>query len=214
MAEIRWYGQNCFRIRAKDATILTDPAGPPSGYALPRQTTADLVTISHEHAGHTNLDAIKPEFAVIRGPGEYEIHDVFVTGIRTYHDDQLGARDGYNTIYLYEVEGMTLCHLGDLGHTLSTEQAEAISGVDILFAPAGGGTLDPAKVAEIVARIEPKVVIPMRYKPGAGPDEPESLVPFVKHLGTPETEPEDKLTIRSSDLGETTRLVVLRPSQT
>src|SRR5680860_370783 len=98
MAEFRWYGHNCFRIRAREATVLTDPVGKNTGYTLPRQT-ADIVTLSHDHPGHNNLAAVKPEYQVINGPGEYELHGIFVTGIRTYHDAEADARLGYNNAY-------------------------------------------------------------------------------------------------------------------
>ena len=211
MAEIRWYGHNYFRIRAREATIITDPAGPSTGYAVGKQT-ADIVTISHNHPGHRNLDAVKPPFKVIDGPGEYEVNDIFITGVRTFHDNEKGARDGYNTIYLLVVEGMTVCHLGDLGHVLTAEQAEMVEDVDILLVPAGGGPLEPAKAAEVVAQIAPKVVIPMQYRAGAGDANRADLTEFVRNLGIDMPEPEDKLTIKPGDLSETTRLVVLNPA--
>jgi L-ascorbate metabolism protein UlaG (beta-lactamase superfamily) len=211
MAEIRWFGHNCFRIRAREATILTDPVGPPTGFSMPK-TTADIVTISHDHRGHNNLGAVKPPFKTIDGPGEYEVNDVFITGVRTWHDGEKGAQHGYNTVYLIAVEGMTICHLGDLGHTFTTEQAEAIVDVDILLVPAGGAPLDVVKAAEVVAQIAPKLVIPMQYRAGAGDANRAELTEFVKNLGIDMPQPEEKLTIKSSELGETTRLAVLLPS--
>ena len=211
MAEFRWFGHNCFRIRGREATVLTDPVGRVTGYPLPKQT-ADVVTLSHEHPGHANLDAVKPPFATIRGPGEYEIHDVFVTGIRTYHDDAKGAERGYNTVYLIELENMVVCHLGDLGHPLTEEQAEAMANVDVLFVPVGGGdVLDPAKAAEVVAQLEPKLVIPMQYATPQGDQKLGGLEPFCKELGVEVPTGEEKLTLRQSDLGETMRLVALAP---
>ncbi len=211
MAEFKWFGHNCFRIRAREATVLTDPVDRSTGYAMAKQT-ADVVTISHEHAGHINLNAVKPEFQVIRGPGEYEIHDIFVTGIRTYHDDARGNERGYNTVYLIELEGMVVCHLGDLGHALTEEQAEAMSNVDVLLVAAGGGdVLDPAKAAELIGQLEPKVVIPMQYVTPQGDTKLGTLETFCKELGVDVPTPEDKLVLRHSDLGETMRLVALTP---
>ncbi len=211
MAEFKWFGHNCFRIRAREATVLTDPVDRSTGYAIAKQT-ADVVTISHEHAGHINLNAVKPEFKVIRGPGEYEIHDIFVTGIRTYHDEARGKERGYNTVYLIELEGMVVCHLGDLGHALTEEQAEAMSNVDVLMVAAGGGdVLDPAKAAELIGQLEPKVVIPMQYATPQGDAKLGTLETFCKELGVDVPKPEDKLVLRHSDLGETMRLVALKP---
>jgi L-ascorbate metabolism protein UlaG (beta-lactamase superfamily) len=211
MAEFRWYGHNCFRIRAREATIITDPVGRGTGYALPKQT-ADIVTISHDHPGHTNLDAIRPDYQVVRGPGEYEIHDVFITGIRTYHDARRGADRGYNTVYLFEIEGMVVCHLGDLGHPLTTEQAEALGDPDVLLVPAGGGTvIDAATAAEIVSQLEPKVVIPMQFATPMGDRDLGSVDVFCKHLGVQMPTAEEKISLRQTDLGETMQVVILSP---
>lgn len=210
MAEFRWYGHNCFRIRAKEATVLTDPVGKNTGYTLPKQTV-DIVTVSHDHPGHTNLAAVKPEYQVISGPGEYELHDIFVTGIRTYHDSDSGSRLGYNTVYLIEVEGMIICHLGDLGHPLQSDQIEAMAQCDILLAPAGGGpVISIEQAAEVVALLEPKIVIPMQYATSGGDKSREPLTEFLNVLGSGSPEPVDKLVVKRSELTDTMRVVVLK----
>jgi L-ascorbate metabolism protein UlaG (beta-lactamase superfamily) len=211
MAEIRWYGHNCFRIRGKDAVVLTDPVGKSTGYALAKQT-ADLVTISSPQPENANLAAVKPEFDTIAGPGEYEIHDVFVTGIRTHRDEAKGKEKGHNTSYLIELDGMVICHLGDLGHALTEEQAEALSDVDILLVPAGSKNLDPTRAAEIASQLAPKVVIPMQYATAGGDRDLTGLDVFARNLGVDLPEPEEKLSVKSGDLGETMRLVVLAVS--
>jgi L-ascorbate metabolism protein UlaG (beta-lactamase superfamily) len=211
MAEIRWFGHNCFRIRGKDAVVLTDPVGKSTGYALAKQT-ADLVTISSQQPETANLAAVKPEFDMIAGPGEYEIHEVFVTGIRTHRDEAKGKEKGHNTSYLIELDGMVICHLGDLGHGLSEEHTEAMSDVDILLVPAGSKHLDPARAAEITSQLAPKVVIPMQYATAGGDRDLTGLDVFARNLGVALPEPEEKLTVKSGDLGETMRLVVLAVS--
>lgn len=208
MAEFRWYGHNCFRIRGKDAVILTDPVGKSTGFSLAK-TTADVVTISSDHPAHSNVAAIKPEFDTITGPGEYEMHDVFITGIRTHLDDANGKVRGHNTAYLIELDGLTVCHLGDLGHTLSQEDAESMGDVDVLLVPAGGANLDPARAAEVTSQLSPKVVIPMQFATPTGDRDLASLETFCRNLGVSLPEPEEKLSLKSSDLGETLRLVVL-----
>jgi L-ascorbate metabolism protein UlaG (beta-lactamase superfamily) len=211
MAELRFLGHNCVRIKAREATVLTDPVGRSTGYAMPKQT-ADIVTISHDHQGHTNLAAVKPEYQVVRGPGEYEMHEVFITGIRTYHDAEQGKLRGYNTVYLIEVEGMRIVHLGDLGHPLNAEQAEALDDCDILLVPAGGGDIiSPEQAAEIIGQIGPKVVIPLQYATASGDTKLGGLDRFCKSLGVEVPTPEEKLVVRHSDLGETLRLVALAP---
>jgi L-ascorbate metabolism protein UlaG (beta-lactamase superfamily) len=211
MAEIRWYGHNCFRIRGKEATVLFDPVGKNTGYAMGRQT-ADIVTISHDHDGHANLNAIKPEFQVIQGPGEYEMHGVFVTGVRTYHDDKKGAELGHNTVYLVELEGMRFAHLGDLGHSLTETQAEELDNVDVLMIPVGGGTsLNADQAADLVSRLAPKSVIPMQYKTAIGDKNLAEVDAFLKLVGVNSPEPVEKLTIKASDLSDTTQVFVLSP---
>lgn len=213
MAEIRWLGHNCFRIKGKEAVVLTDPVDRVTGYAMAKQT-ADIVTLSHKHAGHINLSAVRPEFKVVDGPGEYEMHDIFITGIRTHHDTEKGAVKGHNTVYVWEIEGIAFCHLGDLGHPLTEEQAEAIGDPDIVFVPAGGGdVLTPEQAAEVVSQLAPKIVIPMQFQTDLGDRALGDLEPLVKALGVERPEPEEKLVIRASELGETLRLIVLAPEK-
>lgn len=211
MAEIRWYGHNCFRIRGKDAVVLTDPVGKDTGYSLAR-TTADVVTISSERPEHANLNAIKPEFDTVTGPGEYEMHEVFITGIRTHLDEEKGKVRGHNTVYLIEMDGMTFCHLGDLGHALGEEDTEAIGDVDVLLVPAGSATLDPAKAAEITSQLSPKVVIPMQFATSSGDRSLANLENFCRNLGVSVPEPTEKLSLKASDLGETLQVVTLAVS--
>jgi L-ascorbate metabolism protein UlaG (beta-lactamase superfamily) len=210
MAELRWFGHNCIRIRAREATLLFDPVARGAGYSLPKQN-ADIVLLSNDDPLNMNLDAVKPDYKVVRGPGEYEIHEVFITGIRTYRTEPEAADRTHNTAYLFEIEGMRVCHLGDLGHVLSTEQAEALSDLDLLIVPAGGAPIGVAKAAEVVAQLEPKVVVPVRYAAGGGDATLGGLEAFCKALGVAAPTPEEKLTLRSSDLTETMRVVALAP---
>lgn len=211
MAEIRWFGHNCFRIKAKQATILTDPVGKKTGFTLPKQV-ADIVTISHNHPGHTNLDGVKSEYEAITGPGEYELHDVFITGMRTYHDREKGGAEGYNTVYIIEMDGLKFGHLGDLGHPLNDDQTEALSSVDVLFVPAGGGPLlSPSDMAEVVGTISPRMVIPMQYRTGKGDKDREEVAPFLKHLGADTPAPVDKLVLKPSDLTDQMQVALLTP---
>jgi L-ascorbate metabolism protein UlaG (beta-lactamase superfamily) len=211
MAEFRFFGHNCVRIKAREAMILTDPVGKNTGYAMPKQTV-DIVTLSHEHDGHANLAAVKPGYQIVQGPGEYEMHEVFITGIRTYHDSERGKLRGYNTVYIFEVEGMRICHLGDLGHTLDNEQAEAMEDCDVLIVPAGGGNvITPDQAADIVAQLGPKIVIPVQYATPIGDTKLGGLDVFCKALGVEVPASEEKFVLRHSDLGETLRLVTLTP---
>jgi len=192
-----------------------DPVGRSTGYTLPKQT-ADVVTISHHHRGHANLAALRadPPYRTIEGPGEYEVHNVFVTGVRTYHDAERGAKRGHNTAYLRELENLRVCHLGDLGHGLTEDQVEAMANVDVLLVPAGGSgndVLDPTAATEVIAQLEPKLVVPIQYRTALGDKNRGDLATFCKALGVEPPEAEEKLTLRPSDVGETMRLAVLAP---
>lgn len=190
---------------------MMDPVGKNTGFTMSKQT-ADIVTLSHKHPGHVNLEAVKPEFQVIDGPGEYELHGVFVTGIRSYHDKNKGVDTGYNTMYLVDFDGLRFAHLGDLGHPLNDDQIEALSNVDVLFAPAGGGPLlSASEMAEVVGGISPRMLIPMQYRAGKGDQAREEVAPFCKHLSVDLPEPVDKLTVKASDLTDQMQLVLLKP---
>lgn len=206
-------GHSCFRVRTKDALVVMDPYNKIQGLDLGRPK-ADIVTISHDHPGHNNAAAVKGETApqLVNGPGEYEISGMFITGVRTYHDDDRGATLGRNTVYILESEGLVLAHLGDLGHTLSSEQVELMSSVDILLVPVGGGnSLGPQRAAEIVANLEPSIVVPMHYKTAQGQNALEGVDHFCKEVGLSTYETLDRLTVRKSDVGETAQVKVLAP---
>ncbi len=212
MADIRWFGHNCFRIRARDATVMMDPVGKRTGYSMSKQT-ADIVTLSHQHEGHTNLKQIKGDFEVLDGPGEYEMHGVFVYGFRSYHDDQKGSEHGYNTIFSVRMDNIQFTHLGDLGHMPSDEVLEELETTDVLFVPAGGGpVLAPTQMAELVGVIAPKLVIPMQFKTESGDKSRGHVEEFARHLSLPLPEPVDKLTLKTSDLPDKMGIAVLTPS--
>ena len=209
MAEIKWFGHACFRLRSRDATILTDPVPRTFGYKTDKQR-ADIVTLSHDHPGHTALELFSNDPKRVNGPGEYEMNDVFITGIRTYHDTAQGAERGRNTAYLFELEDVIVCHLGDLGHALNEEQIESLSSVDVLIVPVGGGTvLDAAGAVEVIGQLEPRVIIPMQYQTVYGDKGREPLDRFLKEMGVHDVVPRDKFVARASDLGETAEVVVL-----
>lgn len=211
MAEVKWFGHGCFRLRGREATVLMDPVGRGRGYTLPKQK-ANIVTVSHQHPGHNALAHVQEGYFLIDGPGEFEVNDVFVTGIRTYHDNERGALHGYNTVYMLELDEVRFCHLGDLGHALTDEQAEALSDIDVLLVPVGGGrALDTVAANEVIGQIEPKIVVPMHYRTNLGDTDLQELERFTKELGLEQVEPREKLTIRKSDLPESMQVVVLAP---
>lgn len=198
MAEIKWFGHACVHIRAREASIMMDPVPRSKGFRYNKQR-ADIVTLSHNHEGHTATDMISSEFKLVNGPGEYEMNDVFITGTRTYHDNERGAQKGRNTVYVVEVEGSTICHLGDLAHELTDEQAEAISSVDVLLTPVGGGPgLNAAQAVAVVNQIEPGVVIPIQYRVDGADADLDEVARFLNEMGVSDIDPLDKLVVRRS----------------
>lgn len=211
MAEIKWFGHGCVRVRGREATIVMDPVGRSTGYSLPKQK-ADIVTISHQHPGHNAVGQVQDGYFLIAGPGEYEVSDVFITGIRTFHDTKGGKERGFNTVYLLELEDLRICHLGDLAHPLSEQQLEGLDDVDVLLVPVGGGrALDAQGANEVIGQIEPKIVVPIHYRTASGDQGLEPLDRFRKELGVEQAAAQDKLTVRKADLSETVKIVVLEP---
>jgi L-ascorbate metabolism protein UlaG (beta-lactamase superfamily) len=207
--EITWLGYSCFRLKGKQNTIITDPVSPDFGYSLGK-ITADIVTISHEHPGHSYIQGIGGEPKVLTGPGEYEISGVLTLGLQTYHDSERGAQRGKNTIFVFEMDDLVICHLGDLGHTLDAEQIEKINSADVLLVPVGGvSTIDAIQAAEIVRRVEPKIVIPMHYKTLVLKRDLAPVDRFLKEMGVKEAVPQPKLIVNKNSLPLTLQVVVL-----
>ena len=197
--EITWLGHSCFKIKGKSGTIITDPFDSNSGYKLGK-TTADIVTVSHDHPGHNYADGIGGNPKVIIGPGEYDIAGIFIYGVRTYHDTEKGTQKGKNTSYLIEIDDLRICHLGDLGHVLSPQQVEELGKVEVVLAPVGGVTTIDAKIALEVARLlRPGLVIPMHYYTEATPRF-EPVDNFLKEMGSRDMIPQPKLVVTRSNL--------------
>ncbi len=207
--DITWLGHSCFRIRGSRATVITDPYSPDLGYSLGKPT-ARIVTVSHQHPGHSYVQGIGDQPRVISGPGEYEISGVLIIGIATSHDGEGGRKRGKNTVYLMEIDEISVCHLGDLGHVLSAGQVEEIDNVDVLLLPVGGvSTINAPVAAEVVRQLEPKVVIPMHYKTPALGWELEPVERFLKEIGAKEVNPLPKLSLTKSSLPVTTQVFLL-----
>ncbi len=134
--EISWLGHSCFQLRGKNVTLITDPFSPQLGHSLGK-VNAPIVTISHDHPGHNYAAGVGGNPHIVRGPGEYEISDVLITGVASYHDNKRGQELGRNTIYVIHMDDLIICHLGDLGHTLQEEQLEEVADADILLVPIG-----------------------------------------------------------------------------
>ncbi|MBI5755171.1 MBL fold metallo-hydrolase [Candidatus Peregrinibacteria bacterium] len=213
--DIIWHGHACFSLKTKDTTIITDPYGG-IGLKLPN-LTADVVTVSHAHEDHSNIKAISGNPKIFDWPGEYEVAGIPISGIEAFHyaesEGPEAEQRGKIIIFTIEIEGIKVCHLGDLGHKLTSELIEAIGTVDVLLIPVGGTySLDHKKAHQVIEQIDPRIVIPMHYKiEGLNLDiAPVEL--FLKEVGKLNLVPMEKLRLKKSDLPqENTDFVVLTP---
>lgn len=163
--KIQYLGHSCFKLtESTGTTIITDPYKG-IGYELPKGLKADAVTVSHSHFDHNHVKAIGGHPRILDKEGFYELPGVEITGIKSYHDNQGGRQRGENIIYKFRMDGLEVCHLGDLGEECSSELLEMILPVNILLIPVGGTyTVDAELAKEYVDRIMPEIVIPMHYK--------------------------------------------------
>lgn len=194
--------------------MVIDPFSKEIGLTPPR-FRADLVLITHKHYDHSNAESLTGDPLIIQDPGEYEVKGVYLRGINTFHDETQGKERGMNTVYKIELEEITITHLGDFGEeVLRDETLDEIGDTDILMIPVGGRyTIGGEEAAKVARRIEPRLVIPMHYKiPGLKIDL-DSAETFLKEIGAPKQEAQDKLTIKKKDLIEKEKMetVVLKP---
>src|SRR3989338_7900886 len=169
--EVKYLGHSSFEVTKRggangNLTVVTDPFdGKMVGLPFKKGIEADLVLISHNHGDHNFTEAIGGTPYIVAGPGEYEVKGVKVTGVASFHDDRMGAERGKNVVYKFEIDGVSFCHLGDLGHIFSEKEVEEIGKVDVLFVPVGGFyTIYPKKAVEVITQLEPLLVIPMHYR--------------------------------------------------
>ncbi|NQU99650.1 MAG: MBL fold metallo-hydrolase [Parcubacteria group bacterium] len=206
---ISWHGQSCFKLQGKDVILVTDPPSKEVGISSPR-TKADIVTISHNHLSHNNVEKIKEEPEIIDTPGEYNIKGVNIYGISSFHDNEKGEKLGPNNIFVIEMEKIKVCHLGDLGHKLSDTQVEMIDGIDILMIPVGETNLiSMKKVIEIINTIEPKIIIPMHYKVEGLENKLSPLSKFTDEMSLKSKKAIPKLVIKHKDLPTTESEVII-----
>ncbi|MEK9130144.1 MAG: MBL fold metallo-hydrolase [Patescibacteria group bacterium] len=213
--EITWLGRSCFKIQNKNTTLIADPYdGTYIGLKPLSRLKADIVTSSHEHRDHNYIEVIsgvenEPPF-VISTPGEYEIKNIFIYGIPSFHDKNQGTERGPNTIYLIKIDEITIAHLGDLGHILSAEQLEKIEKVDILLIPIGGNvTVDAKEAKQIIGQIEPKIIIPMHYKVSGLKNELDEIDKFYLEMGIKKMDSINKLKISKKDLISQTEMKIV-----
>jgi L-ascorbate metabolism protein UlaG (beta-lactamase superfamily) len=209
--EITWYGHSCFRLTERNfVTVVTDPYDSKViGYdAL--KLKAEIVTVSHDAPGHNNSDAVKGTTHVLTGPGEFEIGGVFITAVQTDSAGKKLKDKIRNTVYVFDYDGITVAHLGDLQQIPTQSEIELLGTVNVALVPVGGGnSLNAAKAAEVVSMLEPNLVIPMHY---ATPDvkiKLDDLNKFIKEMGLGKQEAQPSLKVSRTSLPSETHVVVL-----
>jgi L-ascorbate metabolism protein UlaG (beta-lactamase superfamily) len=212
--EIVWYGHSCFRfIERGMAAVVTDPFdNEVIGYE-PLKLRADIVTVSHDAPGHNFISAVKGAAHKLTGPGEFEIGGVFITGVQTDVNQKRSADKPRNTLFLFDFDGLTIAHLGDLSQVPSQSEVEALGTVNVALVPVGSGNgLNAAKAAEVISLLEPNIVIPMHYANQAGKLELDPLSKFLKEMGLTTHETIPSLKITRSGLPDELKVVVLEVS--
>ncbi len=215
--QIIWNGFSCFKLsetrQGEEVSLVADPFSPEDGKKLSRALSADIVTTSHDHARHNAIDAVGGSPFTIDGAGEYEIKDIFVTGLTTYHDIVDEKEKGTNTMYYITIGDLHLAHLGALKHPLEDRHLEEFQNIDILFVPVGGGdVLNGKQAAAVVAQIEPRIIIPMQYKINGYGTNFDGVDGFLKAMGMGKPEVLQKLKISGKELPqEETKIILLEP---
>lgn len=219
--DISYFGHASFKLRGSKAAVVTDPYDRSVGFSYPR-VSADIVTVSHEHFDHSAVSAVsgtsrREHPFVINSPGEYEVSGISVFGIPTYHDSSEGSERGKNTIYTIHFDDISVGHLGDLGHLLSSSQIEEIGDVDVLLVPVGGVfTIGAKEALEVVNQLQPSIIIPMHFRTDEhDPKKFGTLEPvesFLQEGGFDQAKRVDKLSLSRATLPEEMEVVVMKSS--
>jgi L-ascorbate metabolism protein UlaG (beta-lactamase superfamily) len=211
--ELTYIGHSCFFIKGKKTSLVIDPYNPEVvGFKMPKQNSRILLN-THSHSDHNFNSQVNHEY-LVNNPGEYEIDDVYITGVQTYHDDKEGKERGSNIIYSIDIEGINIVHLGDLGHQLDEKAVSKLGIVDILLIPVGGHfTIDSFEASKIISLLEPKIVIPMHYRTDDSKiKELADVSNFLHEMGEKNPQKEDILKLQTKPSIEDTKILILNPS--
>lgn len=216
--KIKFLGHAAFLITtAEGAKIVTDPYEPGGfGGAIAYgrlKEAADFVVISHEHADHNYVKMVPGDPLVIRGPGEQTHRGITFRGLATHHDTSRGAERGDNTVRVIAADDLTVCHLGDLGHALSPEDAIALGSIDVLLVPVGGTfTVDAEGATAVVNRLRPSIAIPMHFRTRKVSFDIAPVDDFLAGKANVRRVEGSEVEVAKDTLPEPTEIVVLRPA--
>ncbi len=217
--EITYLGHSSFKLKSKQGVVVTDPYASDVGFSMP-SVSADIVTVSHDHFDHNALKNVsgtvrREKPFVVQTAGEFEVGGISVFGFETYHDSVSGAEKGKNVIYVIQIDGVRVLHLGDLGHQLAEPLIEELGSIDVLLCPVSGvyGILDAKGAVSVIQALEPSYVIPMHYATEKHDSKAfigmQTLQDFMKEYGVTK-EPVESLTVNPGAFPESTELVVLK----
>lgn len=211
--KIEYLGHSCFKLTESTGTsVVCDPYDSSIGYSMP-EVCADAVTVSHRHYDHDNIKGVNGSPAVIDSECAYDLPGVQINAIKSFHDGCRGKKRGENLIFKFRMDGIDVCHLGDLGEACSSELIELLLPVNVLLIPVGGNyTIDAEMAKEYVDRIMPDIVIPMHYREKDKDIDIDKVDEFCKLFDdeTVEYLEEYSAEFMRSDLGGDTRVVVFR----
>jgi L-ascorbate metabolism protein UlaG (beta-lactamase superfamily) len=213
--EIKYLGHAAFVITSdKGLKIITDPYATAPDLTYGEITeTADIVTVSHEHFDHNNVAAVRGDPEVVRRVGRSVVKGIEFKGVASAHDDSGGSLRGGNVIFCFEVDGVAVCHLGDLGHRLDEKQLEEMGRVDILLIPVGGNYTIDAKVATGVCdQLKPKVIIPMHYKTEKGIPGISGVEGFLSGKASVSRPDSSRAEFKVGELPAAGQILVLKPA--
>ena len=213
--EITWYGLSCFRLTDRGkASVVTDPYDHTAVGYRALKLRADIVSVSHDAPGHNYIKSVKGVSHTLDGPGEFEIGDVFITAVRTQGKKRSKNTETANTLYVFDYDGVTVAHLGDLQGVLTQSEVDALGTVSVALVPVGGGSsLSASQASEVISMLDPGIVVPMHYKTPETTLKLEPLNKFVKEMGLGTVKTEASLKITASSVPEETQVVVLEVAQ-
>lgn len=212
--KIEYLGHSCFKLTESTGTcVVCDPYSEETvGYAMPK-VTADAVTVSHHHDDHDFIANVGGNPVIIDKESSFDLPGVEINSVKSFHDGNRGKKRGENVIFKFRMDGIDICHLGDLGEACSLDLIETILPVNVLLIPVGGNyTIDAEMAKEYVDRIMPEIVIPMHFRTKDSKIDIDKLDGFLNLFDGDciEEKEESSLELSRSDLTEETKIIVLR----
>lgn len=208
--KIKWLGHACFLLTSESGTrVMTDPFDETVGYALPA-VEADIVTSSHDHFDHNHTAVVKGSFVKVDKAGKHNEKGIEITGVQTFHDEQGGAKRGKNVVFKFNIDGIKVCHCGDLGHVLTPDQVKEIGEVDVLLVPVGGVfTVDAQGARQVVEQLKPRLTIPMHFKTPALKFQVDGVDKFLSVMGKGQRLNQKEIEVNKENLANMPEIAVL-----